>query len=71
MFTSLFVVILIEFADKFFEDRAHCVVVDTCGSEVDFRVEKLVDKCTEGVSFRECGELVAELEVFENVLNVG
>jgi|GEM_PF-3076477 len=46
------------------------MVVDTCGSEVDFRIEKLVDQGAEGISFGECGELVAKLEVLRNVLDV-
>lgn len=47
------------------------MVVDTCGSKVNFRIKELVDECAEGIGFGECGELVAELEVFENVLDVG
>ena len=65
------VVVLVELADQFLEDRAHRVVVDACRGEVDVGIEELVDQRADGVGLGEGGELVAELEVLEDVLDVG
>ena len=82
VFTGLLVVILVEAADQLLEDGAHGVVVEAgvaegavgvangLGGEVDLGVEELGDEAAEGIGARERGELVAEFEVFEDVLNV-
>ena len=67
----LFVVLLVELADQFLEDRAHRVVVDAGRREVDVGVEELVDQRADGVGLRQRWQLVAELEVVEDVLDVG
>ena len=79
---GLLVVFLVELADQFLEDRAHGVVVhagmfhgavgieDGIGAEIDFGIEELADERAEGVGLGEGGELVAEFEVFEDVLDV-
>jgi hypothetical protein len=47
------------------------VVVDACRRQVDAGIEKLVDQRPDGVGPGERRELVAELEVLEDVLDVG
>ena len=64
------VVLLVELADQLLEDRAHRVVVDAGRREVDLGVEELVDQRADRVGLRERRELVAELEVVEDVLDV-
>ena len=77
MLAGLFVVVFVEFANELFEDGAHGVVVDAGGlaggggREVDVGIEELADEGAEGVGFGEGGELVAEFEIFDDVLNVG
>jgi len=71
MLARFLVVLLIEFADQLLEHRAHGVVVDTGGREVDLGVDELADERAESVGLRERRELVAEFEVVEDVLNVG
>jgi len=71
VFASLLIVIFIELADQFLENRPHGVVVDASGGQVDVGVEELVDQRADGVGSGQCGELVAELKVIENVLDVG
>jgi hypothetical protein len=68
---GLLVVVLVELADEFLEDGAHRMVVDARGREVDVRVEELVDQRAERVRLGERGQLVAELEVLQDVLDVG
>ena len=82
MFAGFLVVFLVELADQFLEDRAHGVVVhagmlhgavgveDRIGAEIDFGIEELADERAERVGLGERGELVAEFEVLEDVLNV-
>ena len=67
---GFFVVVLVELAHQLLEHRAHGVVVDARRGQVDFGVEELVDERADGVVFRERRELVAELEVLEDVLHV-
>ena len=73
---GLFVVVLVEAADEFLEHRAHGVVVeagqvaDRVGAEVDVLVEELLDELAERIGLGEAGNLVAELEVVEDVLHV-
>ena len=66
----LLVVVLVELADQFLEDRAHRVVVDAGRRKVDVGVEKLVDQRADRIGLGEGGELVAEFEIVENVLDV-
>ena len=71
------VVLLVEAADEFLEHRAHRVVVeggqvaDRVRAEVDVLVEELLDELPQSVGLREAGNLVAELEVDQDVLHVG
>ena len=67
----LLVVLLVELADQLLEDRPHRVVVDAGRREVDVGVEELVDQRADGIGLRQRLELVAELEVVEDVLDVG
>ena len=79
---GLLVVLLVEPADQLLEDRAHGVVVeagmldravavqDRVRAEVDRRVEELLDQRAERVGLGEARDLVAELEVLEDVLDV-
>ena len=79
---GLLVVLLVEAADQLLEDRAHGVVVeagmldravavqDRVGAEVDVGSRELLDQRAEGVGLREPRDLVAELEVVEDVLDV-
>ena len=71
MFTSFLVVFLIEPTHQFLKDGAHAVVVDAVGGEVDLGIEELADQGAQSVGFGESGQLVAELEVIDDVLNVG
>ena len=71
VFARLLVVFLVELADQLLEDRAHRVVVDAGRREVDVGIEELVDQRADGVGLGEGCELVAELEVVEDVLDVG
>jgi hypothetical protein len=47
------------------------VVVDAGWREVDVGVEKLVDQSANGIGLGEGCELVAKLEIVEDVLDVG
>ena len=79
----LFVVFLVEAPDQFLEDRAHAVVVEAGlpdravgvhhrhRAQVDAGRGELLDQRTQGVGFGEPQDLVAELEVFEDVLDSG
>ena len=79
----LLVVLFVEAADQFLEDRAHGVVVErgeTLGAvrvqhrlraEVDRVVEELLDQAAEDVGLDQGGNLVAELELVEDFLDVG
>ena len=76
VFTGFLVVLLVEAADEFLEDRAHGVVVEPgqfargAGTEVDVLVEELLDELAEAVGFGELGDLVSEFEVLEDFLHV-
>ena len=79
----LLVVLLVEAPDQLLEDRAHGVVVEARmpngavgvlhrgGAEVDVGRGELLDQRAQGVGLREPRDLVAELEVVEDVLDVG
>ena len=79
---GLLVVLFVELPHQLLEHRAHGVVVhggvfhraiaieNGIGAQVDLRIEELLDQGAEGVRFRERGDLVAELEVLENILDV-
>ena len=83
MLARLLVVLLVEAPDQLLEDRAHAVVVEAgvpdgaVGSvhrgraQVDVGGGKLLDQGAEGVGAGEPRYLVAELEAFEDVLDVG
>jgi len=79
---GLFVVLLVEAADQLLEDRAHAVVVETgllhraiavqdrFGAQVDVRREQLLDQRVQRIRLRQPRDLVAELELLEDVLHV-
>jgi len=67
----LFIVLFVELADQFLEDRTHRVVVDARRREIDLGIEELVDQRTDGVGLGQRLELIAELEVLDDVLNIG
>ena len=64
------VVVLVKLADQLLEDRAHRVVVDAGRREVDAGVEELVDQRANGIGLGQRLQLIAELEVLEDVLHV-
>jgi hypothetical protein len=73
----------VEAAHQLFEHRSHAVVVeagvfhravavpDRMGAQVDVGRQELFDQAAERVGLREARDLVAELEVVENLLDVG
>ncbi len=71
MFAGLFVVVFVELAHQLFEHGAHRVVVDAGWREVDVGVEELVDQRAQRIRFGQRWQLVAELEVLQDVLDVG
>jgi hypothetical protein len=71
VFTGFFVVFFVELAHQLFKHGAHGVVVDAGGGEVNVRIEELVDQRAQRVGLGQGGELVAELEVLQNVQHVG
>ena len=71
MLARFFIVLFVELAHQFFEYRAHGMVVDARWREVDRGVEKHRHQRAERVGLREGGQLVAKLEVVEDVLNIG
>ena len=52
VFARLFVVLLVEPAHKFLENRAHRMVVESSRAQVYIGVEKFVDQRAEGVGLR-------------------
>ena len=71
MLTGFFVVFFVEFADQLFKHGTHGVVVDASGRQINVGVEKLVDQRAQGIGLGQGGELVAELEVLDDVQHVG
>ncbi len=71
MLARLLVVLLVEPANQLLEDRPHGVVVHAGGREVNAGIEEHVDQRAQGVVFGKRGNLVPELEVIEDVLDVG
>ena len=79
----LLVVLLVEAPDQLLEDRAHAVVVEPgmpdravgvehrIRTQVDFGRGELLDQRAQGVGLGEARDLVAELEVLEDVLDAG
>ena len=79
----LLVVLLVEAAHQLLEDRAHAVVVEAgmldravgvahrIGAQVDVGRGELLDQRAQGVGAGQARDLVAELEVVEDVLHVG
>ena len=82
MFARFFVVLFVEPAYQVLEDGAHGVVVqagqldgsvfvlDRVGAEVDVRGKEPADEGTEGIAFRKAVDLVAKLELVEDVLDI-
>ena len=76
MLAGFLVVVLIKHAHEVLEDGAHGVVVEAgqlahgTGAEVDVLVEELLDELAEAVGLGEPGDLIAKLEVLEDVLHV-
>jgi hypothetical protein len=80
---GLLIVLLVEAAHQFLEDRAHRVVVeaillhrsigieDWIRAEVDRRIEELDDERSERIRLREARNLIPEFKVLENYLDVG
>jgi hypothetical protein len=64
--SGLFVVFQVELPDHLLKRSAHRVIVDTRRGEAEFRVEKVVGRCTDSVGFGECCELVAEFEIVQD-----
>ena len=83
MFAGFLVVLFVEAADQVFKDCAHGVVVQagqTDGAvliqlrlraEVDLGGEEALDDGIQDVALGQAVDLVTELELFEDVLNVG
>ena len=83
VFARLLVVLLVEAPDQLLEDRAHAVVVEAgvpdravgvvhrSWAQVDVGGSQLFDQRAEGIGPRQPRDLIAELEVFEDVLDVG
>ena len=81
--TRLFVVLLVETAHQFLEDRAHGMVVeagmldrtiavdDRSRAEVDVGRKQLLNQRTQCIGLGKARNLVAELEVLQDVLHVG
>ena len=70
VFARFFVVILVELADQLLEDGPHRMIVDASRREVDVGVEELVDHSSDGVGLGQRLQLIAELEVLDDVLNI-
>ena len=80
---GLLVVLLVEAAHQLLKHRAHAVVVEAgvllttvtirngIRAEVDVGREELADQGAEGIGLRQARDLVAELEVLQDVLHVG
>ena len=83
MFAGFPVVLLVEAAHQILKDGAHGVVVQTrqpdrltifkqrFGAEVDFRRQELADQRIQGVGLRKAVQLIMELELVEDVRDVG
>ena len=83
MFAGLLVVLLAEAPDQLLEDGAHGVVVQTIqphraipvqngsGAEVDRPVQELCQQKAQRIRLHQRGNLIAELEFFQDLLNVG
>ena len=79
----LLVVLLVEAAHQLLEDRAHAVIVEPgmlhravavahrIGAQVEFGRGELLDQRAQGIGAGQPRNLVAELEVVEDVLHVG
>jgi hypothetical protein len=80
---GLLVVLLVEAPYQLLEDRAHAVVVEAgvlhrsvaveehrARAQVDVRRQELLDQVPEGVGLGQPRDLVAELEVLQDVLHV-
>lgn len=75
-------VFFVKAADELFKNHAHAVIVQRRqafgtvvvqhrqGAEIDGRIHKLFNDRTKNVRLNHCGNLIAELEFVENLLNV-
>ena len=84
VFTSFFVVGLVELANQFFKDSAHGVVIQSrqpdlgfaiiginrIRAEVDFLRHKFFNDCAQNIGFDHCVNLVSELELLQNLLYI-
>ena len=80
---GLLVVFLVEAANQFLENGAHRMVVeggqpdaavgpkDGLGGKIDGGIKELFEEVAQDVGLGEGGHLIAELELVENLLNVG
>jgi hypothetical protein len=64
--SGLFVVFEVELPDQLLRSNAHRVVVDARTGKEALRVHKVINRCSDGVGFGECCELVAEFEIVDN-----
>ncbi len=70
------VVVFVEAADQLLEHRAHGMVVEAGlvahrgGAEVDVLIEEFLDELAEDIGFREAGDLIAKLEIGQDVLHI-
>ena len=64
--SGLFVVFQVELPDQLLRKNAHRVVVDARRGKAGFKVQNVVDRCTDRVGFGECCELVAEFDIIDN-----
>ena len=83
MFAGFLVVLLVEPAEQVLEYGSHGVVVEArdphclvlvgnrIGAEIHCRGQEPLDQCVEHTATGEPGGLVSELELFEDVLDVG
>ena len=79
---GLLVVLLVEAADQFLEDRAHRVVIQAgvldrplamqnrVGTQVHVRREEHLDQRAQGIGLRQARDLVPKLELLQDVLDV-
>ena len=85
VFAGFFVVGLVELANQFFKDSAHGVVIkprqldlgftiigiNRIRAEVYFLGHKFFNNCAQNVGFDHCIDLIAELELLQNLLYIG
>jgi len=67
----LLVIVFVELSDQFLKDSSHGMIVDASRRKVDFGIKELVNQRADRVRFGKCGQLIAELEVVDDVLDIG